>query len=93
MNCVCHIALQVQRVLPKWLAKPDLIERDIKSNLIPLGDVPEICPMLRKRLEANGIQTCFPGQRHGCTRDLTTDVVFSRSFSISPLLLFIHSSS
>ncbi|MCI4381200.1 hypothetical protein PGIGA_G00248660 [Pangasianodon gigas] len=53
---------KVQRVLPKWLAEPDMIERDIKSNLIPLVDVPEICPQLRKKVEANGIQTFFPVQ-------------------------------
>ncbi|KAM9476005.1 ATP-dependent RNA helicase DDX51 isoform 2-T2 [Clarias gariepinus] len=53
---------KVQRVLPKWLAEPDMIERDIKSNLIPLCDVPGICPSLQKKLEANGIQTFFPVQ-------------------------------
>ncbi|XP_026780896.2 ATP-dependent RNA helicase DDX51 [Pangasianodon hypophthalmus] len=53
---------KVQRVLPKWLAEPDMIERDVKSNLIPLVDVPGICPLLRKKLEANGIQTFFPVQ-------------------------------
>ncbi|KAF5907313.1 ATP-dependent RNA helicase DDX51, partial [Clarias magur] len=53
---------KVQRVLPKWLAEPDMIVRDIKSNLIPLGDVPGICPSLQKKLEANGIQTFFPVQ-------------------------------
>ncbi|XP_060738225.1 ATP-dependent RNA helicase DDX51 [Tachysurus vachellii] len=53
---------KVQRVLPKWLAEPDMIERDITSNLIPLDDVPGICPLLRKKLEANGICSFFPVQ-------------------------------
>ncbi|KAG7332126.1 hypothetical protein KOW79_003960 [Hemibagrus wyckioides] len=53
---------KVQRVLPKWLAEPDMIEKDIKRNLIPLNDVPGICPLLRKRLEANGIHNFFPVQ-------------------------------
>ncbi|XP_060787376.1 ATP-dependent RNA helicase DDX51 isoform X2 [Neoarius graeffei] len=53
---------KVQRVLPKWLAEPDMIAKDIKSNLIPLGDVPGICPLLQKKLKANGIQTFFPVQ-------------------------------
>ncbi|XP_062854692.1 ATP-dependent RNA helicase DDX51 [Trichomycterus rosablanca] len=55
-------AQKVQRVLPKWLAEPDVIERDIRSNLVPLSDVVEICSMLRKKLEANGIQSFFPVQ-------------------------------
>lgn len=50
-------------MLPKWLAEPDMIEKDIKSNLIPFNEVPGICPLLRKRLEANGIHNFFPGQR------------------------------
>ncbi|KAI4878155.1 hypothetical protein NFI96_028409, partial [Prochilodus magdalenae] len=53
---------KVQRVLPKWLAEPDVIERDIKSNLVPVGEVPGICPVLQKKLEANGIQNFFPVQ-------------------------------
>ncbi|TSL97351.1 ATP-dependent RNA helicase DDX51 [Bagarius yarrelli] len=53
---------KVHRVLPKWLAEPDVIEKDITSNLIPLNDVPGICPLLRKKLEANGIQSFFPVQ-------------------------------
>ncbi|XP_053480368.1 ATP-dependent RNA helicase DDX51 isoform X2 [Ictalurus furcatus] len=53
---------KVQRVLPKWLAEPDMIQRDVKSNLIPLGDMPGICPLLRKKLETNGIQNFFPVQ-------------------------------
>ncbi|KAF4070531.1 hypothetical protein AMELA_G00286450 [Ameiurus melas] len=53
---------KVQRVLPKWLAEPDMIQRDVKSNLIPLGDMQGICPLLRKKLETNGIQNFFPVQ-------------------------------
>lgn len=53
---------KVQRVLPKWLAEPDVIEKDIKSNLIPLTDVAGICPALQKKLEAKGIQSFFPVQ-------------------------------
>ncbi|XP_036434483.1 ATP-dependent RNA helicase DDX51 isoform X2 [Colossoma macropomum] len=53
---------KVQRVLPKWLAEPDAIERDIKSNLVPLSEVPGICFTLQKKLEANGIQNFFPVQ-------------------------------
>ncbi|KAI5622032.1 ATP-dependent RNA helicase DDX51 [Silurus asotus] len=55
-------AQKVQRVLPKWLAEPDMIERDITNHLIPISDVPGICPLLSKKLQANGIQNFFPVQ-------------------------------
>lgn len=54
--------LQVKRVLPQWLAQPDVIQRDMKNNLIPISQVPGICPILLKKLEANGIQSFFPGK-------------------------------
>ncbi|XP_026126338.1 ATP-dependent RNA helicase DDX51 isoform X1 [Carassius auratus] len=53
---------KVKRVLPQWLAQPDVIQRDIKSNLIPFSEVPGICPTLLKKLETNGIQNFFPVQ-------------------------------
>lgn len=48
-------------MLPQWLAKPDMIHRDIKSNIVPLTDVPEISTKLVKKLLCNGIQHLFPG--------------------------------
>uniref|UniRef100_A0A8C1DCK8 ATP-dependent RNA helicase n=1 Tax=Cyprinus carpio carpio TaxID=630221 RepID=A0A8C1DCK8_CYPCA len=53
---------KVKRVLPQWLAQPDVIQRDIKNNLIPISEVPGICLTLLKKLEANGIQSFFPVQ-------------------------------
>ncbi|XP_043102111.1 LOW QUALITY PROTEIN: ATP-dependent RNA helicase DDX51-like [Puntigrus tetrazona] len=53
---------KVKRVLPQWLARPDVIQRDIKSNLIPMTEVPGICPTLLKKLETNGIKSFFPVQ-------------------------------
>uniref|UniRef100_A0AAY4DL38 ATP-dependent RNA helicase n=1 Tax=Denticeps clupeoides TaxID=299321 RepID=A0AAY4DL38_9TELE len=52
----------VQRVLPQWLAQPNVVQRDIKSNLVPIGSVQGICPKLLKKLENNGIQHFFPVQ-------------------------------
>lgn len=57
------VLLQVRRVLPQWLAQPDVIQRDMKKNLIPISQVPGICPILLKKLQANGIQSFFPGKR------------------------------
>ncbi|XP_077079928.1 ATP-dependent RNA helicase DDX51 [Siphateles boraxobius] len=53
---------KVRRVLPQWLAQPDVIQRDMKNNLIPISQVPGICPILLKKLQANGIQSFFPVQ-------------------------------
>ncbi|XP_053135042.1 ATP-dependent RNA helicase DDX51 [Hemicordylus capensis] len=53
---------QVQPFLPQWLAQPNLVQRRIRENLIPLQDVPEIHPRLTKKLQANGIESLFPVQ-------------------------------
>ncbi|MBN3296107.1 DDX51 helicase, partial [Amia calva] len=53
---------KVHRVLPQWLAQPDLVHRDIKKNLVPVEEVPGICSRLLKKLHGNGIQHFFPVQ-------------------------------
>uniref|UniRef100_A0A667Y173 ATP-dependent RNA helicase n=1 Tax=Myripristis murdjan TaxID=586833 RepID=A0A667Y173_9TELE len=53
---------KVQRILPQWLAKPDVINRDIKSNLVPISEIQGISAQLVKKLENNGIQHFFPVQ-------------------------------
>ncbi|XP_032445644.1 ATP-dependent RNA helicase DDX51 [Xiphophorus hellerii] len=50
------------RVLPQWLAEPDVIHRDIKCNLVPLSSVSGVSAQLLRKLEANGIQHFFPVQ-------------------------------
>lgn len=52
---------QVHRVLPQWLAQPDMIHRDIKSNLVPISDIPGLSAQLVNKLQNNGIQHFFPG--------------------------------
>uniref|UniRef100_A0A3B3QH71 ATP-dependent RNA helicase n=1 Tax=Paramormyrops kingsleyae TaxID=1676925 RepID=A0A3B3QH71_9TELE len=56
------IHIQVQMVLPQWLAKPDMVQRDISQNLVPISEVQGICPHLLKKLDSNGIQHFFPVQ-------------------------------
>ncbi|CAL1585291.1 unnamed protein product [Knipowitschia caucasica] len=51
---------KVNRVLPQWLAKPDLIHQNIKEHLHPLSDV--LCLHLLKKLQNNNIQHLFPVQ-------------------------------
>ncbi|XP_056219140.1 ATP-dependent RNA helicase DDX51 isoform X2 [Seriola aureovittata] len=53
---------KVHRVLPQWLAQPDVIHRDIKSNLVPVSDISGLCAGLVKKLQNNGIQHFFPVQ-------------------------------
>ncbi|KAM9339622.1 ATP-dependent RNA helicase DDX51 [Symphorus nematophorus] len=53
---------KVHRVLPQWLAQPDVIHRDIKSNLVPVSDVPGLSAQLVKKLQTNGIESLFPVQ-------------------------------
>ncbi|KAM9371576.1 ATP-dependent RNA helicase DDX51 [Phaethornis superciliosus] len=53
---------KVQPFLPQWLAQPKLVQKRIKDNLIPIGDVPGIHPRLLKRLQMNGIESFFPVQ-------------------------------
>ncbi|CAJ1077528.1 ATP-dependent RNA helicase DDX51 [Xyrichtys novacula] len=53
---------KVHRVLPQWLAQPDVIHRDIKSNLVPICDVQGLSAQLGKKLQNNGIQHLFPVQ-------------------------------
>lgn len=48
-------------VLPQWLAKPSVVQRDIKQNLVSIHDVPGLHPRLAKKLEANKVQSFFPG--------------------------------
>nr|XP_046266290.1 ATP-dependent RNA helicase DDX51 [Scatophagus argus] len=54
---------KVHRVLPQWLAQPDVIHRDIKSNLVPISDIPGLSAHLVKKLQNNGIQHLFPVQK------------------------------
>uniref|UniRef100_A0A8C5LJH6 ATP-dependent RNA helicase n=1 Tax=Leptobrachium leishanense TaxID=445787 RepID=A0A8C5LJH6_9ANUR len=53
---------KVQPVLPHWLSQPNLVQRDIKQNLVPIEDVPGLHSKLVKKLEANKVKSFFPVQ-------------------------------
>ncbi|XP_051887727.1 ATP-dependent RNA helicase DDX51 isoform X1 [Pristis pectinata] len=53
---------KVQRVLPQWLSKPTLVNRDIRQNLTAIEDVAGIHPKLIQKLQTNGIHSFFPVQ-------------------------------
>lgn len=55
------ICSQVHRVLPQWLAQPDLIQRDIKGNLVPIADITGLSAQLVNKLHNNAIPHFFPG--------------------------------
>nr|XP_014126973.1 ATP-dependent RNA helicase DDX51 [Zonotrichia albicollis] len=53
---------KVQPFLPQWLAEPRRVQKRIRDNLCPVGDVPGIHPRLLKKLQMNGIDSFFPVQ-------------------------------
>uniref|UniRef100_A0A8D3B729 ATP-dependent RNA helicase n=1 Tax=Scophthalmus maximus TaxID=52904 RepID=A0A8D3B729_SCOMX len=42
---------KVHRVLPQWLAQPQVIHRDMKNNLVPVSEVAALCEPLVKKLQ------------------------------------------
>ncbi|XP_051937032.1 ATP-dependent RNA helicase DDX51 [Hippocampus zosterae] len=55
-------AQKVHRVLPQWLAEPDVIPRDMKSKLVTCSDIRGLSVSLLKQLHNHGIQHFFPVQ-------------------------------
>ncbi|KAM4053682.1 ATP-dependent RNA helicase DDX51 [Anomaloglossus baeobatrachus] len=53
---------KVLPVLPQWLAKPNLVQKDIRQNLISIHDIPCLAPRMLKRLETNKVKSFFPVQ-------------------------------
>uniref|UniRef100_H3C0Y4 ATP-dependent RNA helicase n=1 Tax=Tetraodon nigroviridis TaxID=99883 RepID=H3C0Y4_TETNG len=53
---------KVRRVLPQWLAHPDVIQRDIKGHLVPVCNVAGLSSNLINKLHHNGIDHFFPVQ-------------------------------
>ncbi|XP_057703404.1 ATP-dependent RNA helicase DDX51 isoform X2 [Corythoichthys intestinalis] len=53
---------KVHRVLPQWLARPDVIPRDMKSKLVPCSEIRELSASLLKKLNSHGIHHFFPVQ-------------------------------
>ncbi|XP_034006460.1 ATP-dependent RNA helicase DDX51 [Trematomus bernacchii] len=53
---------KVHRVLPQWLAQPDVIHRDIKGHLVNISEIHGLSALLVKKLQNNGIQNFFPVQ-------------------------------
>lgn len=54
--------LQVQRILPEWLAKPSVITSDIRNEKVDLLDVKGLDEDIVQKLKENGISHFFPGK-------------------------------
>ncbi|KAL4691578.1 hypothetical protein H8957_003294 [Semnopithecus entellus] len=55
-------APKVQPFLPRWLAEPSYVRKNVNEDLVPIEDVPEVHPDLQKQLRAHGISSYFPVQ-------------------------------
>ncbi|XP_011609556.2 ATP-dependent RNA helicase DDX51 isoform X1 [Takifugu rubripes] len=53
---------KVHRVLPQWLAQPDVIHKDIKGHLVPVCKIAGLAPKFINKLHHNGIDHFFPVQ-------------------------------
>ncbi|XP_006901063.1 PREDICTED: ATP-dependent RNA helicase DDX51 [Elephantulus edwardii] len=55
-------APKVQPFLPRWLAEPSRVRRNVTEHLVPIEDIPEVHPDLQRKLLAQGISSYFPVQ-------------------------------
>ncbi|XP_023052624.2 ATP-dependent RNA helicase DDX51 isoform X1 [Piliocolobus tephrosceles] len=55
-------AQKVQPFLPRWLAEPSCVRKNVNEDLVPIEDIPEVHPDLQKQLRAHGISSYFPVQ-------------------------------
>ncbi|XP_027627174.1 ATP-dependent RNA helicase DDX51 [Tupaia chinensis] len=53
---------QVQPFLPRWLAEPRRVKKNVTADLVPIENIPEVHPDLQKQLRAHGISSYFPVQ-------------------------------
>lgn len=67
-----------------------MIHRDIKSNLVPVSDVPGLSAQLGKKLLNHGIQHLFPGNDRMCLSVHSAAVIESRPLSFHLLLMLVH---
>uniref|UniRef100_A0A2R9A1J1 ATP-dependent RNA helicase n=1 Tax=Pan paniscus TaxID=9597 RepID=A0A2R9A1J1_PANPA len=55
-------APKVQPFLPRWLAEPNCVRKNVTEDLVPIEDIPDVHPDLQKQLRAHGISFYFPVQ-------------------------------
>ncbi|KAF6080918.1 DEAD-box helicase 51 [Phyllostomus discolor] len=55
-------APKVHPFLPKWLAEPSRVRRNVTEDTVPVEDIPEVHPELQKKLRAQSVSCYFPVQ-------------------------------
>ena len=54
---------KVRRVLPKWLAQPDIVSLDLGDQQMPIEDMKELDESILQILKSTGAKYFFPVQR------------------------------
>ena len=54
---------KVRRVLPRWLANPDIVSVDLSDQQVAVTDMEGLDPVVLKNLASNGVTHFFPVQR------------------------------
>ena len=54
---------KVRRVLPHWLANPDIVSVDLSDQQVAIADMEGLDPVILKNLASNGVTHFFPVQR------------------------------
>lgn len=54
---------KVRRVLPKWLAQPDIVSVDLGDEQMAIDDMKELDTEIVETLKSNGVKYFFPVQR------------------------------
>lgn len=69
---------KVTRVLPYWLAHPEIVEVDLQSEQLLVGEMPGLSAAIITKLQKQGIKHFFPVQRQIIPRLLDTSTRFLR---------------
>ncbi|CAB4054995.1 DDX51 [Lepeophtheirus salmonis] len=62
-NVIKDSLKKARRILPRWLAEPNIISDDLKDDQMLVCDIEGISESLRDKLKNNGIRYLFPVQR------------------------------
>lgn len=73
---------KVTRVLPYWLAHPEIVEVDLQSEQLLVDEMPGLSPTITTKLQKQGIKHFFPVQRQIIPRLLNASNHFLRPSDI-----------
>ena len=81
---------KVRRVLPRWLANPDIVSVDLSDQQVAVTDMEGLDPVVLKNLASNGVTHFFPVQRQLIPYMLANKVK-SHSHNTYFYMMLIHS--